>query len=89
MPFFTDLRTERNDKKMVYSSYRKEEYDNKDSIRILNAKQAAFYWTKGVRPYDVYPTLDFKTDEPVIAFIFSRKATKILYDEWCKRGEDS
>jgi len=74
---------------MIYSSFRKKEYDERDGVRILNAKQAAFYWTKGIMPYDVYPSLDFRTEEPVIVFIFSRKATKDIYNEWCKRGEDS
>lgn len=61
----------------------------KNLVCILNARQAAFYWIKGVKPQDVYPTLNYKTEEPVIAFVFSREETKEVYNEWCKRGGDS
>ncbi len=66
-----------------------EKYDLFDDvIRILNARQAAFYVSKGVKILDVYLSSDQKTGEPVLVFLFKRSATKDAYDEWCKRKEE-
>lgn len=69
----------------MYSSLRKCEYDEKDAIRIVNPKQAAFYWGRGLQPISIYPSKDYVTEEPILVFIFKKSATKDLFAEWCNR----
>ena len=69
----------------MYSTLRKIEYDEKDSIRIVNPKQAAFYWSKGLQPISIYPSRDYVTNDPVLVFIFKKSDTKELFTEWCER----
>lgn len=54
-------------------------------IPILNPKQAAFYWSRGVEPIDIYPSVDSHTDTPIIIFLFNRNETYALYKEWLDR----
>ena len=54
-------------------------------IPIVNPKQAAFYWSKGVEPIDIYPSVDINTGLPIIVFVFNRDKTYILYKEWQDR----
>lgn len=54
-------------------------------IPIVNPKQAAYYWSKGVEPIDVYPSMDINTNVPIIVFVFNRDDTYILYKEWLDR----
>lgn len=56
-----------------------------DAIRILNQKQAAFYWENGVLPVDIYPSKDFETGEPIIVYVFIKDETKKLYTTWIDR----
>ena len=74
---------------MIESNFNNKKYDN-DNIRILNSKQAAFYWSKGVEPLDIYPSESFETKEPVMVFVFSRSQTQEtgIYDEWCTRKKN-
>lgn len=71
---------------MIESNFNNKKYDN-DNIRILNPKQAAFYWDKGIEPLDIYPSKSFETNEPVIVYVFSKSKTQEtgIYDEWCNR----
>lgn len=73
---------------MVKSNLVNKDYKSFDNIRILNSKQAAFYWENGVEPLDIYLG-NTKNGEPVIVFIFSKKETQEtgVYDKWCKRGD--
>jgi hypothetical protein len=75
---------------MVLSNFNAKRYKEKDAIRILNPKQAAFYWANGVEPLDIYSSRSFDTNEPVIVYIFSRCQTQDtgVYDQWCKRKVD-
>lgn len=73
----------------MYSSLRKIEFDEHDAIRIINPKQAAFYWNKGLEPISIYPSNDHKTGEPLLVFLFQKSRTKELFDEWCKRKTDN
>lgn len=58
-------------------------YENNDFVRILNWKQATFYWAiKGIEPLSVYPSKDFKTGEALIVFTFSKSETQEAYKEW-------
>ena len=73
---------------MIESNFRNKQYKGiGDAIRILNQKQAAFYWNNGIEPLDIYPSTDFNSGESVIVFVFSRSKTQEtgLYDEWCNR----
>lgn len=69
---------------MLISSLTGKYYDEKDAIRIVNTKQAAFYWKNGVKPISVYPGDDLKTGELILVFVFSKSKTKDLYKEWLK-----
>lgn len=39
-------------------------------------------------PVDIYISRDFKTNKPIVCFLFLRDETKDVYDAWCKRGDD-
>lgn len=54
-------------------------------IPIVNPKQAAFYWSKGVKPIDIYPSVDYHTGESILIFVFNRDDTYTLYKEWLDR----
>jgi hypothetical protein len=55
-------------------------------ICILNPKQAAFYWgEKGIEPIHIYPSVDNKTKQPIIVFVFNRLETHDAYREWVER----
>jgi len=72
----------------VTSEYRNKKYQTTGTVRLLNQKQAAFYWANGVEPLDIYLSRNFETGEPRIVYIFSREDTKDLYEEWIKqKGE--
>ena len=74
---------------MLYSSLKRQYYDEHDSVRILNVKQAAFYWgERGIKPISIYPSKNFKTGELCIVFIFSKSQTQEAYDLWCKNRPD-
>ena len=55
------------------------------NICIVNPKQAAFYWSNGVEPVHIYPSVDSHTDTPIVVFVFERNATYTLYKEWLDR----
>ena len=46
----------------MWSTLRKCEYDENDAIRIVNPKQAAFYWSNGLQPITIYPSKDYTTE---------------------------
>lgn len=54
-------------------------------IPIVNPKQAAFYWSKGIKPIDIYPSVNSHTNEPILVFVFNRDETYLLYKEWQDR----
>ena len=71
---------------MLQSSLTGEMFDEKDAIRIINPKQAAFYWaTGGIKPYSIYPSKDFNTGDPIVVFLFSKEKTGDIYKEWLKQ----
>ena len=76
-PFFT-----MEEKDMLISSLTKKYYDEKDSVRLVNPKQCAFYWSHGVKPISIYPSKDLKTGEDILVFIFKMSETQELYKEW-------
>lgn len=54
-------------------------------IPIVNPKQAAFYWSRGVKPVDIYQSMDTHSNTPIIIFVFNRNDTYSLYREWQDR----
>lgn len=55
-------------------------------ICILNPKQAAFYWgAKGIEPVFIYPSIENKTKQNIIVFVFNRLETYEAYKEWMDR----
>ena len=72
----------------VTSDYRNKKYQTTGTVRLLNPKQAAFYWANGVEPLDIYISRNFVTEEPCIVYIFSREDTKDVYEKWLQqKGE--
>ena len=67
---------------MLKSTLTGKYYDEKDAIRIINPKQASFYWHNGIKPISIYPSHDVKTGEPILVFLFYKSKTKDLYDKW-------
>ncbi len=74
---------------IIKSNLSNRDYSSYDNIRILNAKQAAYYWENGVEPLDIYLG-STKLGEPVVVFIFSKKQTQEtgVYDAWCRKGNN-
>lgn len=58
---------------------------NKENIYIYNWQQACFYIQNGLNPIE---SPGFNKKSGNIYFIFERKATKPLFDMWCKRKEN-
>ncbi len=55
-------------------------------ICIVNPKQAAFYWgEKGIEPIHIYPSIDNRTMQPIVVFVFNRLQTHDAYREWIER----
>jgi len=73
----TKVRSDLNLSKKEYNPYR--------TIRILNPLQAAVYWNNGLIPLDIYPSKDFKTQKPIIIYVFDKEATKEIWDIWCRK----
>lgn len=60
-------------------------YNASKVVRIINSLQAASYMKHGAELLDIYVSRDYKTDKPLLVYIFDRAATTPLYDAWCKR----
>lgn len=71
-------------KEKVTSTVTGKTYCPVDVVRIVNFRQSAAYMAHGAELLDIYPSKDFKTNEPLLVYIFDRKATTSLYDLWCK-----
>lgn len=71
-------------KDRVISETTGKSYDPAEAIRIINSLQAASYMAHNAELLDVYPSVDYKTQRPLMVFIFNRKDTQELYDRWCR-----
>ena len=58
-------------------------YDNKDVVRIFNPKQRDLYLMNGIMPKDIYTSIDEKTDEKILIYIFEKDDTREAYEKWC------
>ena len=65
------------------------QYKIADMVRIVNPRQAALYIKNCVFPYhmycETYTNPETNTEEPRLAFLFSRAETKWCYDLWMKK----
>ncbi|MDO5399138.1 MAG: hypothetical protein Q4G33_14570 [bacterium] len=76
-------------KHYAFSNTTGQRYDSDDAIRIVNLKQSIWYLKNNVKLYDVYPSKDLKTNQDIVIFIFSKKASKDAYDKWCRYETDT
>lgn len=72
----------RND--IVHSNVTGKDYDPSQVVRLVNLKQICAYLSMNKLPVDIYPSIDFKTNGPVLVVLFDRKSTKDAYDRWCR-----
>ena len=80
MPFFDGGKQM---KEQIFSNTTGKQYCPSEVVRILNLRQATLYMANGAELLDIYPSIDFKTNEKVLVFIFDRTKTYPLYDAWC------
>lgn len=71
-------------KEKIQSQTTGKTYAPSDVVRIVNQTQATMYMVHGAELLDIYPSRDFKTNKPMMVYIFNRVATMKLYDAWCK-----
>lgn len=57
-------------------------YDNKDVVRIFNPKQRDLYLMNGIMPKDIYTSIDSKTEEKILVYIFSKDESRDAYNKW-------
>ena len=70
-------------KEVVTSEVTGKTYNPRDVVRILNMQQACKYIKAKCYPLDIYPSIDFKTGQDVLVWLFNREETKDLYRAWC------
>ena len=71
-------------KDLVTSEVTGKTYDPSKCIRILNSLQCAKYMKHRCFPVDIYPSIDYKTGQDVLVYIFERNdQNKELYQLWC------
>lgn len=58
-------------------------YDTRDVVRIKNPKQRDLYLMNGIMPKDIYTSIDEKTEEKILIYIFEKKDTREAYEKWC------
>lgn len=57
-------------------------YNSKDVVRIFNPKQRDLYLMNGIMPKDIYVSVDDKTDEKILVYIFLKEDTREAYSKW-------
>lgn len=67
---------------IVNSDLTGKEYDIKNTVRILNIQQICAYLKMGIKPLDLYASIDFKTNKPVLVALFDKKETAEAYVRW-------
>lgn len=58
-------------------------YDSKDVVRIKNPKQRDLYLMNGIMPKDIYTSIDERTNEKILVYIFLKEDTREAYEKWC------
>lgn len=70
-------------KDLITSEVTGKTYDPSKCVRILNSLQACKYIKNQCLPLDIYPSIDFKTGQDVLVYLFDREKSKELYSAWC------
>ena len=70
-------------KDLVKSEVTGKTYDPARCERILNGLQACKYIKTQCLPLDIYTSIDQKTGQDVLVFLFDRNESKDLYTAWC------
>lgn len=60
-------------------------YESSRTVRIVNVKQVCFYVDRYIYPVDFFSSLDRKTGEPILVFLFYKDETYEAYTEWKNR----
>ena len=58
-------------------------YNTNNVVRIKNPKQRDLYLMNGIMPKDIYTSIDEKTDQKNLIYIFSKEDTRDAYEKWC------
>lgn len=58
-------------------------YDSREVVRIKNPKQRDLYLMNGIMPKDIYTSIDEKTNEKILVYIFLKDDTREAYEKWC------
>ena len=85
--FFTFKKENKEMEKQVKGDFASVLYYPSRAIRILNPLQAAMQWSNGVVPLDIYPSKDYKTQEPILVYVFNRDETNDVFHEWCEESK--
>lgn len=70
---------------MIKSEITNKYYKPSKVVRILNIQQVIAYLNMGVELLDIYTSIDKKTDNKVLVFLFDRESSRYAYDLWCRR----
>lgn len=73
-----------NESDKIHSEVTGKDYYPSKCIRLVNIRQCCTYMQLGLKPLDIYPSIDFKTNSPVLVMIFDREESKPAYDRWCE-----
>lgn len=68
----------------IHSDITGRDYYPSQVVRLINLRQICSYLQMNKRPVDIYPSVDFKTNNPVLVVLFLRDETKDAYDRWCE-----
>ena len=68
----------------VHSDVTNKDYYPSHVVRIVNLRQICTYMSLGLLPLDIYPSIDFKTHNPVLVVLFDREDSKEVYKRWCE-----
>ena len=58
------------------------DYNTKDVVRIVNPKQRDLYLLNDIMPKDIYTSIDDKTEEKILVYIFAMDDTREAYKKW-------
>lgn len=70
-------------KDLVTSEVTGKTYDPSKVARLINPLQVAKYMAKKCLPLDIYPSIDYKTGQDILVFIYDREESRELYSLWC------
>ena len=72
------------DDNKVHSEVTGKDYYPSQVVRLINLRQICSYLHMGKLPVDIYSSVDFKTNDPVLVVLFNRNETKDAYQRWCE-----